>query len=138
MCNGAEFNIFPLCIVYSNPAWKTLIVVYTFTMYASVIQLLCVDLAAATHMDDEYVWAGVEDPKIVVTTSHNPSSRLKQFAKVCSPLQMELDSSCPLWHRTPLLLGLHLGLWLPQVSPEHLQPTRPVFGNSECVHSWEN
>ena len=40
------------------------------------------DLAAATHMDDEYVWAGVEDPKIVVTTSHDPSSRLKQFAKV--------------------------------------------------------
>ncbi|CAI8003966.1 U3 small nucleolar ribonucleoprotein protein IMP4, partial [Geodia barretti] len=39
------------------------------------------DLAAATHMDDEYVWAGVEDPKIVVTTSHDPSSRLKQFAK---------------------------------------------------------
>ena len=33
-------------------------------------------------MDDEYVWAGVEDPKIVVTTSHDPSSRLKQFAKV--------------------------------------------------------
>jgi U3 small nucleolar ribonucleoprotein protein IMP4 len=39
------------------------------------------DLAATTHMDDEYVWAGVEDPKIVITTSHNPSSRLKQFAK---------------------------------------------------------
>lgn len=33
------------------------------------------------HMDDEYRWAGVEDPKIMVTTSHNPSSRLKQFAK---------------------------------------------------------
>ena len=33
-------------------------------------------------MDDEYAWCGVEDPKIVVTTSHNPSSRLKQFAKV--------------------------------------------------------
>lgn len=43
---------------------------------------LTVDLAAATHMDDEYVWAGVEDPKVVITTSHNPSSRLKQFAKV--------------------------------------------------------
>ena len=28
------------------------------------------------------MWAGVEDPKIVITTSHNPSSRLKQFAKV--------------------------------------------------------
>ena len=37
-------------------------------------------------MDDEYVWAGVEDPKIVITTSHNPSSRLKQFAKVVSAL----------------------------------------------------
>ncbi|KAL5515036.1 hypothetical protein EMCRGX_G000149 [Ephydatia muelleri] len=34
-----------------------------------------------THVDDEYAWCGVEDPKIVVTTSHNPSSRLKQFAK---------------------------------------------------------
>ena len=41
------------------------------------------DLASTTHMDDEYAWAGVEDPKIVVTTSHNPSTRLKQFAKVC-------------------------------------------------------
>ena len=35
-----------------------------------------------THVDDEYAWCGVEDPKIVVTTSHTPSSRLKQFAKV--------------------------------------------------------
>ena len=43
---------------------------------------ISVDLAALTHRDDEYAWAGVEDPKIVVTTSHNPSSRLKQFAKV--------------------------------------------------------
>ena len=43
---------------------------------------LSTDLAATTHKDDEYVWAGVEDPKIVVTTYHNPSSRLKQFAKV--------------------------------------------------------
>ena len=33
------------------------------------------------HVDDEYVWAGVEDPKIMITTSHGPSSRLKQFAK---------------------------------------------------------
>ena len=32
-------------------------------------------------MDDEYRWAGVEDPKIVVTTSRDPSSKLKQFAK---------------------------------------------------------
>lgn len=39
------------------------------------------ELAASTHMDDEYAWAGVEDPKVVITTSHSPSSRLKQFAK---------------------------------------------------------
>ena len=38
----------------------------------------------SSHMDDEYAWAGVEDPKVVITTSHNPSSRLKQFAKVGS------------------------------------------------------
>lgn len=34
-----------------------------------------------SHIDDEYRWAGVEDPKIVVTTSRDPSSKLKQFAK---------------------------------------------------------
>ena len=34
------------------------------------------------HIDDEYAWAGVNDPKIMLTTSHNPSSKLKQFAKV--------------------------------------------------------
>lgn len=34
-----------------------------------------------SHVDDEYKWAGVEDPKIVVTTSRDPSSKLKQFAK---------------------------------------------------------
>lgn len=31
--------------------------------------------------DDEYRWAGVENPKIVITTSRDPSSRLKQFVK---------------------------------------------------------
>ena len=34
------------------------------------------------HQDDEYAWAGVQDPKVMITTSHDPSSRLKQFAKV--------------------------------------------------------
>jgi U3 small nucleolar ribonucleoprotein protein IMP4 len=33
-------------------------------------------------IDDEYRWAGCEDPVIVVTTSRDPSSRLKSFAKV--------------------------------------------------------
>ncbi|KAK3864167.1 hypothetical protein Pcinc_030122 [Petrolisthes cinctipes] len=34
-----------------------------------------------TDIDDEYRWAGVEDPKVVITTSRDPSSKLKQFAK---------------------------------------------------------
>ncbi|XP_069041021.1 U3 small nucleolar ribonucleoprotein protein IMP4 [Lepisosteus oculatus] len=34
-----------------------------------------------SHMDDEYKWAGVEDPKLMITTSRDPSSRLKMFAK---------------------------------------------------------
>ena len=37
--------------------------------------------AVASSQDDEYRWAGVEDPKIVITTSRDPSSKLKQFAK---------------------------------------------------------
>jgi len=37
--------------------------------------------AVANSQDDEYRWAGVEDPKIVVTTSKDPSSKLKQFSK---------------------------------------------------------
>lgn len=36
----------------------------------------------SSHIDDEYRWAGVEDPKVLVTTSRDPSSRLKMFAKV--------------------------------------------------------
>ncbi|KAF0988488.1 hypothetical protein HZS_3038 [Henneguya salminicola] len=33
------------------------------------------------EIDNEYKWAGVQDPKIVVTTSRSPSSRLKMFVK---------------------------------------------------------
>ncbi|XP_044162663.1 U3 small nucleolar ribonucleoprotein protein IMP4 isoform X3 [Bufo gargarizans] len=35
----------------------------------------------SSHVDDEYRWAGVEDPKVMITTSRDPSSRLKMFAK---------------------------------------------------------
>lgn len=34
-----------------------------------------------SHIDDEYQMAGVDDPRILITTSRNPSARLKQFAK---------------------------------------------------------
>jgi rRNA maturation protein Rpf1 len=34
-----------------------------------------------THIDDEYAHAGERNPKILITTSRDPSSRLVQFAK---------------------------------------------------------
>ncbi|VEN52082.1 unnamed protein product [Callosobruchus maculatus] len=37
--------------------------------------------AVADSVDDEYRYAGVEDPKIIITTSRDPSSRLKMFVK---------------------------------------------------------
>lgn len=37
--------------------------------------------ATASSQDDEYRWAGVEDPKVMITTSRDPSARLKKFAK---------------------------------------------------------
>jgi hypothetical protein len=41
----------------------------------------CVD--PTTHIDNEYSRAGIQDPKIVITTSRDPSSKLLQFSKVC-------------------------------------------------------
>jgi U3 small nucleolar ribonucleoprotein protein IMP4 len=37
--------------------------------------------AGANALDDEYAGAGLADPRVCVTTSREPSSRLKQFAK---------------------------------------------------------
>jgi hypothetical protein len=36
-----------------------------------------------THIDDEYAFAAEKDPKILLTTSRNPSAPLQQFVKVC-------------------------------------------------------
>lgn len=41
----------------------------------------CHNSVPTTHIDDEYAHAGVHDPKILITTSRDPSSRLQQFAK---------------------------------------------------------
>lgn len=40
-----------------------------------------VDELTTSYQDDEYRWAGVEDPKVVITTSRDPSSKLSIFAK---------------------------------------------------------
>jgi U3 small nucleolar ribonucleoprotein protein IMP4 len=37
--------------------------------------------SSMNSQDDEYKWAGVEDPKVMITTSRDPSARLKKFAK---------------------------------------------------------
>eukprot|EP01127_Copromyxa_protea_P015423 TRINITY_DN4432_c0_g2_i2.p1 TRINITY_DN4432_c0_g2~~TRINITY_DN4432_c0_g2_i2.p1 ORF type:complete len:290 (-),score=60.29 TRINITY_DN4432_c0_g2_i2:40-909(-) len=37
--------------------------------------------AMQNALDDEYATAGITPPKVMVTTSHNPSSKLVQFAK---------------------------------------------------------
>ncbi|RKP23415.1 anticodon-binding protein [Syncephalis pseudoplumigaleata] len=50
--------------------------------------------APSTHVDDEYANAGVHDPKVVVTTSRDPSSRLQQFAKemrLCIPNSQRIN-----------------------------------------------
>ena len=38
-------------------------------------------IARRTHMDDEYEQAKYRDPKILVTTSRDPSQKLLQFQK---------------------------------------------------------
>jgi len=46
------------------------------------------DLERKPAIDDEYAQAGARDPKVCVTTSRDPGSRLKQFAKeikLCIP-----------------------------------------------------
>jgi U3 small nucleolar ribonucleoprotein protein IMP4 len=47
-----------------------------------------------THIDDEYAHAGEIDPKTLITTSRDPSSRLTQFSKV----RHALDAAC--WCRS--------------------------------------
>lgn len=37
--------------------------------------------STANSQDDEYRWAGVEDPKVMLTTSRDPSATLKKFVK---------------------------------------------------------
>lgn len=44
-------------------------------------QILNYNIEPSTHEDDEYARGGVYDPKILITTSRDPSSRLQQFSK---------------------------------------------------------
>ena len=44
-----------------------------------------------SHMDDEYAAAGVTDPKVCITTSRDPSSKLKEFTKVRERIHLAVD-----------------------------------------------
>eukprot|EP00878_Enallax_costatus_P021898 GHUV01023209.1.p1 GENE.GHUV01023209.1~~GHUV01023209.1.p1 ORF type:complete len:277 (+),score=54.56 GHUV01023209.1:455-1285(+) len=47
-----------------------------------------------SHIDDEYAHAGETDPKVLITTSREPSSRLIQFAKemrLCIPNSQRIN-----------------------------------------------
>jgi hypothetical protein len=46
-------------------------------------------------VDDEYSKAGVEDPRILITTSRDPSSKLLQFAKVRIIVDAAASSASP-------------------------------------------
>ncbi len=49
---------------------------------------------STSHVDNEYSRAGISDPKIVITTSRDPSSKLLQFSKVCKPYTLQRQCSC--------------------------------------------
>jgi U3 small nucleolar ribonucleoprotein protein IMP4 len=42
-------------------------------------------LEEAEQLDDEYYNMGMRDPRVLITTSRDPSSRLLQFSKVQTP-----------------------------------------------------
>lgn len=44
--------------------------------------VIMLEIVPRTHIDDEYANAMERDPKILLTTSRNPSAPLTQFVKV--------------------------------------------------------
>ena len=52
------------------------------SFYGFSFCLFLCDLVPRSHIDDEYANATEKDPKILLTTSRNPSAPLTQFVKV--------------------------------------------------------
>lgn len=61
-----------------------------------MLSLLCAEpCCAQSHLDDEYDPTSLLEPKVCVTTSREPSSRLKQFAKVpCLHIAVRVSVTC--------------------------------------------
>ena len=61
---------------------------------ASNIWFLYLNLVPRTHIDDEYANAAERDPKILLTTSRNPSAPLTQFVKVGAEFDYLIGFCC--------------------------------------------
>lgn len=80
-CNGSRGNA-DLEIILSSDQ---------LDLPSSLTFALCLSFAGPlTHIDDEYSNAGIEDPRVLITTSRDPSSKLAQFAKVRQSLSLPL------------------------------------------------
>jgi hypothetical protein len=62
------------------------------TVSHTILTFVCAHPQPTENIDDEYARAGIRDPKLVITTSRDPSSRLNQFVKVSSRVQTILFS----------------------------------------------
>ncbi len=80
--------------------WRVLYATISSIPPSSEINLFVSLLAP---MDDEYARAGIRDPKIMITTSRDPSSRLNQFVKVrhSPPSQLAFFFFKSLYHLSP-------------------------------------
>ena len=57
--------------------------IFVFSIYVfGLIKLNLFNLVPRSHIDDEYAKATERDPKILLTTSRDPSAPLTQFVKV--------------------------------------------------------
>lgn len=75
------------CYLIENILWEripaSMSILYCFIICVFILVYLGLTCTGvSSHMDDEYKWVGVEDPRVMVTTSRDPSSRLKMFTKV--------------------------------------------------------
>lgn len=59
----------------------------------SLASLYVSNTVPRTHIDDEYANASEVDPKILITTSRDPSAPLTQFAKVGIPILFSFVTS---------------------------------------------
>lgn len=62
--------------------WRCSVLVFQLIMLLILHDFCFWILVPRSHIDDEYAYASQRDPKILITTSRDPSAPLIQFAKV--------------------------------------------------------